>query len=70
MKEDITKEPLINLIKNLTDLQTKIDMLELETEYAKKEYNKIISEIVRRFPNLENDVNLQPKTLGKRKTKL
>lgn len=66
MKEDITKEPLINLIKNLTDLQTKIDMLELETEYAKKEYNKIISEIVRRFPNLENDVNLQPKTLGKK----
>ena len=66
MKEDITKEPLINLIKNLTDLQTKIDMLELETEYAKKEYNKIISEIVRRFPNLENDVNLKPKTLGKK----
>lgn len=65
MKEDIIKEPLINLIKNLTDLQTKIDMLELETEYAKKEYNKIISELVRRFPNLEDDINLQPKTLKK-----
>ena len=74
MEEDITKVPLITLIDRLTSIDTQLGMLEvrrdridIKLEQLKIEYNTIISEIVRRFPPLENDVNLQPKTLGKKR---
>ena len=75
-KKDLTKTPLIELIYSLTDIDKELGMILVQkdrlykrTTELKKEYNDIIYELHRRFPPLENDVNLQPKTLRKRKTK-
>lgn len=74
MSEDITKESLISLVNRLTEIDNqlglflvKIDRLNNEIDLMKIEYNKIVSEIHRRFPPLKNDTNLQPKTLGKKR---
>lgn len=75
-KKDLTKTPLIDLINSLTNIDKELgiilvqkDRLYKRTTELKKEYNDIIYELHRRFPPLKNDVNLQPKTLRKRKTK-
>lgn len=75
-KKDLTKTPLIDLINSLTNIDKELgiilvqkDRLYKRTTELKKEYNDIIYELYRRFPPLENDVNIQPKTLRKRKTK-
>lgn len=75
-KKDLTKTPLIELIYSLTDIDKELGMILVQkdrlykrTTELKKEYNDIIYELYRRFPPLENDVNIQPKTLRKRKTK-
>lgn len=68
-KKDLTKEPLINLVKDLSRLDIRVTELSIkehdseEIEQVKTEYNSIIGEIVRRFPPLKDDVNLQPKVL-------
>lgn len=73
-KRDLTKIPLIDLVKGLSNLDRRITELMLEKdgnddaiEYVKIEYNNIIGEIIRRFPPLKDDVNLQPKTLKKKR---
>lgn len=75
-KKDLTKTSLIELIYSLTDIDKELGMILVQkdrlykrTTELKKEYNDIIYELYRRFPPLENDVNIQPKTLRKRKTK-
>lgn len=75
-KKDLTKTPLIDLINSLTNIDKELGMILVQrdrlykrTTELKKEYNDIIYELYRRFPPLENDVNIQPKTLRKRKTK-
>lgn len=75
-KKDLTRTPLIELINNLTEIDKELGMILVQrdrlykrTTELKKEYNDIIYELYRRFPPLENDVNIQPKTLRKRKTK-
>lgn len=74
MEEDITKVPLITLIDRLTAIDNALGMLDVkrdrldnEIESIKIEYNKIICELYRRFPPLENDINIQPKTLRKKR---
>ena len=68
-KKDLTKTPLIDLVKDLSKLDIKVTELSIrkhdsdEIEQVKTEYNSIIGEIVRRFPPLKDDVNLQPKVL-------
>lgn len=75
-KKDLTRTPLIELINSLTEIDKELGMILVQkdrlykrTTELKKEYNDIIYELYRRFPPLENDVNIQPKTLRKRKTK-
>ena len=75
-KKDLTRTPLIDLINSLTEIDKELGMILVQkdrlykrTTELKKEYNDIIYELYRRFPPLENDVNIQPKTLRKRKTK-
>ena len=72
--KDIRKTPLIDLVLGLTNIDKELGQIMVEkdrlyrrTTSLKKEYNEIIAEIVRRFPPLENDINLQPKKLRKRK---
>ena len=50
-------------MKNKTVLELGLRMNEIEKEIydLELEYNKIIEELQRRIPKLENDVNLQPK---------
>lgn len=78
MKEqkDLTSVPLVDLITDLTMLDQEIGMIQVQINdlYKKsikltEKYNDIINELHRRFPPLENDINLQPKTLRRRKTK-
>ena len=72
-KKDLTKTPLIDLVKDLSKLDIKVTELSIrnhnsdEVEQVKMEYNDIISEIIRRFPPLKDDVNLQPMVLRKKK---
>ena len=73
-KKDLTKTPLIDLVKSLSFLDRQITELLIENggkddiiEQVKIEYNAIIEEIIRRFPPLKDDVNLQPKVLRKKK---
>ena len=73
-KKDLTKTPLIDLVKCLSFLDRQITELLIENggkddiiEQVKIEYNAIIEEIIRRFPPLKDDVNLQPKVLRKKK---
>ena len=75
-KKDLTRTPLIELINSLTEIDKELgiilvqkDKLYKRTTELKKEYNDIIYELHRRFPPLENDVNLQPKVIRKKKTK-
>lgn len=74
-KKDLTKTPLIDLVKDLSKLDIKVTELSIrnhsssEIEQVKMEYNDIINEIVRRFPPLKDDVNLQPMVLKKTKEK-
>ena len=71
--KDLTKEPLIDLVKDLSKLDIKVTELSIRGHYSeeidkvKMEYNDIINEIVRRFPPLKDDVNLQPMTLKKKR---
>lgn len=71
--KDLTKEPLIDLVKDLSKLDVKVTELSIRDHYSeeidrvKMEYNDIINEIVRRFPPLKDDVNLQPMVLRKTK---
>ena len=50
-------------MKNKTVLELGLRMNEIEKEIydLELEYNKIIEELQRRIPKLENDVNLQKK---------
>lgn len=75
MKEqkDLTSVPLVDLITDLTMLDQEVGMIQVQRNdlYKKsikltEKYNDIINEIIRRFPQLENDKNFQPKTLIKR----
>ena len=75
-KKDLTRTPLIELINSLTNIDKELGMILVQrdrlykrTTELKKEYNDIIYELHRRFPPLENDVNLQPKVIRKRKIK-
>ena len=75
-KKDLTRTPLIELINSLTEIDKELGMILVQRDRLykritelKKEYNDIIYELYRRFPPLKNDVNIQPKTLRKRKTK-
>lgn len=71
--KDLTKEPLIDLVKDLSKLDIKVTELSIRDHYSeeidkvKMEYNAIINEIVRRFPPLKDDVNLQPMILKKKR---
>ena len=71
-KKDLTKTPLIDLVKKLSEIDNKLDEcllikseLDITIEQTTSEYNDIIKEIHRRFPPLVNDVNLQPKVVKK-----
>lgn len=73
-KKDLTRTPLIELINSLTEIDKELGMILVQkdrlykrTTELKKEYNDIIYELYRRFPPLENDVNIQPKTLRKKR---
>lgn len=73
-KKDLTRTPLIDLINSLTEIDKELGMILVQrdrlykrTTELKKEYNDIIYELHRRFPPLENDVNLQPKILRKKR---
>lgn len=47
--------------KTTLALATRMNEIEREIYNLEFEYNKIIEELKRRMPQLENDVNLQPK---------
>lgn len=47
--------------KSVLQLANRMNEIEIEISNLELEYNKIIYEIKRRMPNLENDVNLQKK---------
>ena len=73
-KKDLTRTPLIELINSLTEIDKELGMILVQrdrlykrTTELKKDYNDIIYELHRRFPPLENDVNLQPKTIRKKR---
>ena len=61
-KKDLTKTPLIELIYSLTDIDKELGMILVQKDRLYKRTTEL------KKP-LENDVNLQPKTLRKRKTK-
>lgn len=46
MEEDITKIPLVDIMKEMTKIDNEIDLLMLK-------YEKLRLEVIRRFPNLE-----------------
>lgn len=71
-KKDLKGMSIINLVLELTNLDTKIseymlkkDKIDDSIETIKSDYNNIIKEIHRRFPPLVDDVNLQPKVMRK-----
>ena len=47
--------------KSVLQLANRMNEIEIEIANLELEYNKIIHEIKRRMPKLENDVNLQKK---------
>ena len=47
--------------KSVLQLANRMNEIEIEISNLELEYNKIIHEIKRRMPKLENDVNLQKK---------
>lgn len=47
--------------KSVLQLANRMNEIEIEITNLELEYNKIIHEIKRRMPKLENDVNLQKK---------
>lgn len=51
---EIDKTPTVDLIKEMTMLNQQIDLLMLK-------YEKIRLELIKRFPNIENDIEFQPK---------
>ena len=61
--KDIKQASTIELIKQMTLLEKRIDMDLLI-------YNKIIKELYERIPNLENQEELKPKILTKTKIDL
>ena len=63
MKEDLKQKSTIELIKEMTSLERKI-----EIELLK--YNKIVLELYRRIPNLEQQDEIKPKVLVKEKIDL
>ena len=46
--EDLTKKPLVNIIEDMTKLDNEIDLLMLK-------YDKLRLEVIRRFPQVENE---------------
>ena len=57
MQEDITKEPTVNIIKEMTHLENQINIQILK-------YEKLKAEIIRRFPMIEecDELKLKIKT--------
>ena len=51
--------------KSVLQLANRMNEIEIEISNLELEYNKIIHEIKRRMPKLENDVNLQKKKVRK-----
>ena len=51
--------------KSVLQLANRMNEIEIEIANLELEYNKIIHEIKRRMPKLENDVNLQKKKVRK-----
>lgn len=46
MNEDLSKQPLVDIMKEMTKLDNEISLLMLK-------YEKLRLEVIRRFPNLE-----------------
>ena len=59
MNDDIEKTSTIELIKDLTYTERKLELYMLK-------YNLIRAELLRRTPMLENDVNFEPRFVLKR----
>ncbi len=53
-KDDITKVPTVDLIKEMTKLDQDIELLMLK-------YEKVRLELVRRFPSVEETEEFKPK---------
>lgn len=59
MNDDIEKTSTIELIKDLTYTERKLELYMLK-------YNLIRAELLRRMPMLENDENFEPRFILKR----
>lgn len=59
MNDDIEKTSTIELIKDLTYIERKLELYMLK-------YNLIRAELLRRMPMLENDENFEPRFILKR----
>ena len=59
MQEDITKEPTVNIIKEMTHLENQINIQILK-------YEKLKAEIIRRFPMIEECDELKLKIKNSR----
>lgn len=51
--------------KSILQLANRLNQIEIEITNLEIEYNKIIYELKRRMPHLENDINLEKKKVRK-----